>query len=85
MQWKIKVNAAINSKEQIIRRLQAKKESFDKEIQKGNNAKVTVTEYIYAGTVLVIEGVVYKVTEDRHAIDKLVYRTDANKENIICL
>lgn len=85
MQWKIKVNAAINSKEQVIRKLQAKKSSFDNEIQKGSNATVTVTEYIYAGTVLVIEGVGLKISEDRHAIDKLVYRTDANKENIICL
>ena len=85
MQWKIKVNAAINSKEQIIKNLQAKKSSYDNEIQKGNNATVTVTEYIYAGTVMVIDGIGYKVSEDRHAIDKLVFRTDAAKEKIICL
>ncbi len=85
MQWKIKVNAAINSKELVIKNLQAKKSSYDQEIQKANNANVTVTEYIFAGTVMVIDGIGYKVTEDRHAIDKLVYRTDANKEKIICL
>ncbi len=85
MQWKIKVNAAIASKTQIIRKLEARKKTFDVEIQKGNRASAVITEMAYAGTIIVIEGVAYRIPEDRRAIDKMIFKIDANKEKIIMI
>ena len=83
MQWKIKINAAVASKEIIIKRLLEQKSKMDGEIEKGSQAKATVTEMVYAGTTFIIDGLAYKVTEDRKTIDKIVFRTDAKKEKII--
>nr|WP_297703336.1 FapA family protein [uncultured Butyrivibrio sp.] len=85
MQWKIKINAAVASKEIIIKRLLEQKSKMDGEIEKGSQAKATVTEMVYAGTTFIIDGLAYKVTEDRKTIDKIVFRTDAKKEKVIIL
>ena len=83
MQWKIKINAAVGTKEQSIKLLLAKKAKIDEQIGKGAKASATVTEQIFAGTILIIDGIAYKVTEDRKTYDKIVYRTDAKKEKVV--
>ncbi|SFB70395.1 DUF342 domain-containing protein [Butyrivibrio sp. YAB3001] len=85
MQWKIKINAAVGVKESKIKELNKKKEGLDEEIKKGSNARVVVTSIIYAGTFIVIDGVAYKVQEDRKTVNKITYRTDAKKEKVITL
>jgi hypothetical protein len=55
------------------------------EIQKGNRASAVITEMAYAGTIIVIEGVAYRIPEDRRAIDKMIFKIDANKEKIIMI
>ncbi len=85
MQWKIKINAALSVKEQTLRKLVEKKKLYEGEIKKGANAKVVVTDMLYAGTFMVIEGAAYKVTEDRKTINKMVFRIDGKKEKVIML
>lgn len=83
MQWKIKINAAVGIKEQSIKKLMDKKAKLDEQIGKGARASATVTEQIFAGTILIIDGIAYKVTEDRKTYDKIVFRTDAKKEKVV--
>lgn len=85
MQWKIKINAALGVKEQTLRKLVEKKKIYEEEIKKASNAKVVVTEIIYAGTIMAIEGAVHKITEDRKTIDKMIFRLDGKKEKVIML
>ncbi len=85
MQWKIKINAALGVKEQTLRKLVEKKKIYEEEIKKASNAKVVVTEIIYAGTIMTIEGAVHKITEDRKTIDKMIFRLDGKKEKVIML
>lgn len=83
MQWKIKINAAVSSKQITIKKMLLEKEKLDQEIQKGSNARAEITEMCFAGVVFVIDGIVLKITEDRKVYGSLVYRTDAKKENIV--
>ncbi len=85
MQWKIKVNAAIATKEQTIKYLMQKKSKLDEDMEKGSNAMVIVTDTIFIGTVLMIDGLAYRVDEDRKTVDKITYRTDSKKEKILIL
>ena len=85
MQWKVKINAAVSSKEIRIKELMGEKAALQEEIDKGNGASVVVTEYVFANTIFIISGVIYKVTEDKKTYDKLTYRTDAQKERIIVI
>ncbi len=85
MQWKIKINAAVGSKEAAIKKLEAHRAELEKDMNLGNAPKATVTEMAFAGTIFVIEGVAYKLTEDRKVYDKLVFRTDAKKEKMIII
>ncbi len=85
MQWKVKINAAVTSKEIRIKELLAEQTALQAEIDKGNGACVVVTEYIFANTILIISGVIYKAIEDRKTYDKLTFRTDAQKEKIVVI
>jgi uncharacterized protein (DUF342 family) len=83
MQWKVKINAAAATKESRIRELAAELKELEAEIEKGNGAKAVITEMAYANTIFVISGVIYRVETDRRTYDKLTFRADAKKENII--
>ena len=82
MQLKIKINAAIAIKQQQIKYLSAKKEKLEGDVEKGGKATAVVTEQIFAGTIIIIEGLALKITEDRKTVDKIVFRIDAKKEKI---
>ncbi len=83
MQWKIKINAAVGTKEQNIKKLLVKKDKLDEQIGNGAKAGVTVTEQIFAGTILIIDGIAHKITDDRKTYDKIVFKTDAKKEKVV--
>ena len=83
MQLKIKVNAAIAIKQQAIKSLAERKQKLDGDVEKGKKAMAVVTEQIFAGTVIIIEGLALKITEDRKTIDRIVFRTDPKKEKIL--
>ena len=83
MQWKVKINAAVSSKEIRIKELNQEKELLEAEIAKGDRAKAIVTETLYAGVVFVISGVILRIEEDRKTYDQLSVRLDGKKENII--
>ncbi len=85
MQWKIKINAAVGSKEIILKKLEQQRADLEKEMNLGNAPKATVTEMAFAGTIFIIEGVAYKLAEDRKVYDKLVFRTDAKKEKMVII
>ncbi len=85
MQWKIKINAAVSSKEIIIKRLVKEKEAMEAEMQRGENAQAEATEMIYAGTLFVINGVAYKVPEDRKVYGSVVFKADAKRENVVAI
>ena len=83
MQWKIKINAAVGTKEQNIKKLLVKKAKLEEQIGNGAKAGVTVTEQIFAGTILIIDGIALKITDDRKTYDKIVFKTDAKKEKVV--
>ena len=85
MQWKVKINAAVASKETRIRELKAEIASLEEEINKSNGACAVITEMAYANTIFVISGVIYRLENDRKTYDKMIFRADAKKENIIVL
>ena len=85
MQWKVKINAAVASKETRIRELKAEIASLEEEINKSNGASAVITEMAYANTIFVISGVIYRLESDRKTYDKMIFRADAKKENIIVL
>ena len=85
MQWKVKINAAVASKEIRIKELNAEIAGLDEEINKSNGACAVITEMAYANTIFVISGVIYRLESDRRTYDKMIFKTDANKENIVVL
>ena len=82
MQLKIKINAAIAIKQQTIKNLSAKRQKLDGDVEKGSKATAVVTEQIFAGSIIIIEGLALKITEDRKTVDKIIFRTDSKKEKI---
>ncbi len=82
MQWKIKVNAAIGMKEGKIKDLEAKKSKVQAEIDKGSEARATITEVAYSGTVFVIDRMVLRIEEDRKTYDKLTIKASADRDSI---
>ena len=85
MQWKVKINAAVASKEIRIKELNAEIAGLDEEINKSNGACAVITEMAYANTIFDISGVIYRLESDRRTYDKMIFKTDANKENIVVL
>ena len=49
------------------------------------NKSAVITEMAYANTIFVISGVIYRLESDRKTYDKMIFRADAKKENIIVL
>lgn len=82
MQWKIKVNAAIGMKEGKIKDLEAKKSKVQAEIDKGSEARATITEVAYSGTVFVIDRMVLRIEDDRKTYDKLTIKASADRDSI---
>ena len=85
MQWKVKINAAVASKEIRIKELNAEIAGLDEEINKSNGACAVITEMAYANTIFVISGVIYRLESDRKTYDKMIFKADAKKENIVVL
>lgn len=85
MQWKVKINAAVATKENRIKELEAEMASLNAEINKSNGACAVITEKAYANTIFVISGVIYRLESDRKTYDKMIFKVDAKKENIIVL
>lgn len=85
MQWKVKINAAVGVKENNLKELRKQQYKFEEEIKKGGNAQAVVTEMAYAGTVFVIDGLVYRLDSDRRTYDKMIFRSDSKKEKILVL
>ena len=85
MQWKVKINAAVAGKENRIKELKAEMEALEAEINKSNGACAVITEMAYANTIFVISGVIYRLESDRKTYDKMIFKADAKKENIIVL
>lgn len=85
MQWKVKINAAVSMKESKLKELRKKQFFYEEEIKKGGNAQAVITEVAYAGTVFVIDGLVLRLDSDRKTYDKMIFRSDAKKENILVM
>ena len=85
MQWKVKINAAVAGKENRIKELKAEMDALEMEINKSNGACAVITEMAYANTIFVISGVIYRLESDRKTYDKMIFKADAKKENIVVL
>ena len=83
MQWKVKINAAVATKETRIKELKAELAKLEEEVGRGNRADAVVTEMAYANTIFVICGVIYKLEQDSKTYDKMVFKLDANRESVI--
>ncbi len=85
MQWKVKINAAVATKEARLKELRAQVKELENEIEKGNGAKAVITEMAYANTIFVISGVIYRLESDRKTYDKMTFKVDAKMENIVVI
>ncbi len=85
MQWKVKINAAAATKEARVKELNEELKTLEAEINKGNGAQAVITEMAYANTVFVISGVIYKLESDRKTYDKLTFKVDGKRENIVVI
>ncbi len=85
IQWKVKINAAVAGKETRLKEMHIELEGLEAEIAKGNGAQAIITEMAYANTIFMISGVIYRLETDRKTYDKMIFRADAKKENIIVL
>lgn len=85
MQWKVKINAAVATKETRLKELREEMKNLEGEISKGNGAEAVITEMAYANTIFVISGVIYRLETDRKTYDKLTFRVDARRENIVVI
>lgn len=85
MQWKVKINAAVAGKENRIKELKAEMAALEAEMDKSNGACAVITEMAYANTIFVISGVIYRLESDRKTYDKMIFKADAKKENIVVL
>ena len=83
MQWKVKINAAVSTKEIRIKELMAERDDLQAEIDKGKGAGVVVTMCIFANSIIIISGVIYKQAQDQKTYDRMFFRTDSNKEKIM--
>jgi uncharacterized protein (DUF342 family) len=83
LQWKIRINAAVGVKNRVIQELQNKMKEMEEAINKGNDAKAVISEYIYQGVIFVICGVVHKMTSDKNVISPVTVKVDSNKESIM--
>jgi uncharacterized protein (DUF342 family) len=83
MQWKVKINAAVASKEIRIKELKETLGKMEAEMGRGNRAEASISEIAYANTIFVICGVIFKLDQDMKTYDKLTVKLDANRENVI--
>jgi uncharacterized protein (DUF342 family) len=83
MQWKIKINAAVSAKENLLKDMRKKKEALEEEMNKGRGAKVVVTEMVYAGTFFIIAGIKLRIEEDRKAYGEITFKADIEAESIV--
>ncbi len=83
MQWKVKINAAVASKEIRIKELKESLGKMEAEMGRGNRAEASISEIAYANTIFVICGVIFKLDQDMKTYDKLTVKLDANRENVI--
>ncbi len=85
MQWKVKINAAVASKETRIKELEHQMAYLEEEISKGYQAQAIITEMAYANSIFVIAGVIYKFDTDRKTYDQMIVKTDGERENIVII
>ncbi|RKM61025.1 DUF342 domain-containing protein [Butyrivibrio sp. CB08] len=85
MQWKVKINAAVATKETRIKELEKELLSLEVEIGKGNSAEAVITETAYANAIFVIAGIIYKFDTDRKTYDKMIIKADGARENIVII
>ena len=69
-------------KEGKIKDLEAKKSKVQAEIDKGSEARATITEVAYSGTVFVIDRMVLRIEDDRKTYDKLTIKASADRDSI---
>ncbi len=85
IQWKVKINAAVAGKESKLKEMHAELEELEAEIAKGNGAEAVITEMAYANTIFMISGVIYRLESDRKTYDRMTFRADAKRENIVVI
>ena len=83
MQWKVKINAAVATKEIRIKEIGEAMQKLEDEMGRGSRADAVITEMAYANTIFVICGVIYRVASDIRTYDKIVFRLDATRENVV--
>ena len=69
-------------KEGKIKGLVEKKNKVQAEIDKGSEARATITEIAYSGSVFVIDGMALKIEQDRKTYDRLTIKASADRESI---
>ena len=83
MQWKVKINAAVATKEIRIKEIKEELAKLETEMGRGNKADAVITEIAYANSIFVICGVIYRIPADVRTYDKITIKLDAARENVI--
>lgn len=83
MQWKIKINAAVASKERILKDQRAKGAEMEATIDKGYKATATITNSLYGGVLFSICGITHKVDYNRVINGKITFHVDNKQERML--
>lgn len=83
IQWKVKINAAVATKEARIKEIKEDMAKLEDKMGRGSKADAVVTEVAYANTIFVICGIIHRIELDIRTYDKMVIKLDAKRENVV--
>ena len=83
LQWKIKINVASGMKEKELATLEHEKEVIEEKIRRVSGASAMVSRIVYAGTILMIDGVVMSIATTREEKNGIVFRKDKKAVNAV--
>ena len=74
LQWKIKINMAVSTKEKELSHLESRMKEINDEMQKAKGASITARDTIYAGVSLVIDGKQLDINTTRQEKGGIIYQ-----------
>lgn len=83
LQWKIKINVASGMKEKELATLEHEKEVIEEKIRRVSGASAMVSRIVYAGTVLMIDGVVMSIASTREEKNGIIFRKEKKAVNAV--
>ena len=83
MQWKVKINAAVGSKERILKDQRAQCDEMEATINKGYKATAVITNSLHGGVIFSICGIIHKVDYDQVINGQITFHVDKKQERML--